>query len=98
MLILTRRPGESILIEAGNTGKSGEEGGTTRSTAMTIEEGLIEITVLRTGPQVSIGIKAKKSTPIFRSEIYPYASKPSKNGNIAQGSHTSDESEDDGYY
>lgn len=71
MLILTRRPGESIMIE--NSGTVTQEASEEKGESITLglEKGLITITVLRVkGGQISLGIDAPPSISIYREEIY----------------------------
>jgi carbon storage regulator CsrA len=77
MLILTRRPGESIIIRrntaAAQEGSEGRESLPENASA-------IKIRVLRVkGNQVSIGFDADKKFDIFREEIDPVANQNDDN-------------------
>lgn len=88
MLILTRRPGESIMIESSDAAGQEDLNNTDGSISLGIGKALITITVLRVkGGQISLGINAPPSIAIFREEIYRKKSK--QNGNVIQ--------EDSGY-
>ena len=84
MLILTRRPGESIMIE--NSDAAGQED-SEETGSVGVGKALITITVLRVkGGQISLGINAPSSISIFREEIY--SKKRKQNGNVAEPDQT----------
>jgi carbon storage regulator len=101
MLILTRRPGESIMIESSDAARQEDSDETGGVVSGGIEKALITITVLRVkGGQISLGINAPPSIAIFREEIY--RKKINQNGNTPvtddDSGYGSDYSDEDGYY